>query len=101
MKKLLVLMMIVVLSACSGEKETVVKSGLNEEYVEDKQDYKYKVSDLKTDKVEVVYVTSDAYGEIKNIEVETTLNEYSAILAPRCPVESTTLSTIQHHTFFI
>ena len=73
MKKLLVLMMIVVLSACSGEKETVVKSGLNEEYVEDKQDYKYKVSDLKTDKVEVVYVTSDAYGEIKNIEVETTL----------------------------
>ena len=73
MKKLLVLMMIVVLSACSGEKETVVKSGLNEEYVEDKQDYKYKASDLKTDKVEVVYVTSDAYGEIKNIEVETTL----------------------------
>ena len=73
MKKLFVLMMIVVLSACSGEKETVVKSGLNEEYVEDKQDYKYKVSDLKTDKVEVVYVTSDAYGEIKNIEVETTL----------------------------
>ena len=39
MKKLLVLMMIVVLSACSGEKEVVVKSGLNEEYVEDKQDY--------------------------------------------------------------
>ena len=73
MKKLLVLMMIVVLSACSGEKEVVVKSGLNEEYVEDKQDYKYKASDLKTDKVEVVYVTSDAYGEIKNIEVETTL----------------------------
>ena len=73
MKKLLVLMMIVVLSACSGEKETVVKSGLNEEYVEDKQDYKYKASDLKTDKVEVVYVTSDAYGKIKNIEVETTL----------------------------
>ena len=73
MKKLLVLMMIVVLSACSGEKDAVVKSGLNEEYVEDKQDYKYKVSDLKTDKVEVVYVTSDAYGEIKNIEVETTL----------------------------
>ena len=73
MKKLLVLMMIVVLSACSGEKDTVVKSGLNEEYVEDKQDYKYKASDLKTDKVEVVYVTSDAYGEIKNIEVETTL----------------------------
>ena len=73
MKKLLVLMMIVVLSACSGEKEAVVKSGLNEEYVEDKQDYKYKASDLKTDKVEVVYVTSDAYGEIKNIEVETTL----------------------------
>lgn len=66
-------MMIVVLSACSGEKEVVVKSGLNEEYVEDKQDYKYKASDLKTDKVEVVYVTSDAYGEIKNIEVETTL----------------------------
>lgn len=81
MKKLLVLMMIVVLSACSGEKEVVVKSGLNEEYVEDKQDYKYKASDLKTDKVEVVYVTSDAYGEIKNIEVETTLkvNEYSTI----------------------
>ncbi|MDY4791895.1 MAG: hypothetical protein SO237_04930, partial [Erysipelotrichaceae bacterium] len=51
MKKLLVLMMIVVLSACSGEKDTVVKSGLNEEYVEDKQDYKYKASDLKTDKV--------------------------------------------------
>lgn len=73
MKKLLVLMMIVVLSACSGEKDAVVKSGLNEEYVEDKQDYKYKASDLKTDKVEVVYVTSDAYGEIKNIEVETTL----------------------------
>ena len=73
MKKLLVLMMIVVLSACSGEKEVVVKSGLNEEYVEDKQDYKYKASDLKTDKVEVVYVTSDAYGEIKNIEVEATL----------------------------
>lgn len=73
MKKLLVLMMVVVLSACSGEKDTVVKSGLNEEYVEDKQDYKYKASDLKTDKVEVVYVTSDAYGEIKNIEVETTL----------------------------
>lgn len=73
MKKLLVLMMIIVLSACSGEKDAVVKSGLNEEYVEDKQDYKYKVSDLKTDKVEVVYVTSDAYGEIKNIEVETTL----------------------------
>ena len=73
MKKLLVLMMIVVLSACSGEKDAVVKSGLNEEYVEDKQDYKYKVSDLKTDKVEVVYVTSDAYGKIKNIEVETTL----------------------------
>lgn len=73
MKKLLVLMMIVVLSACSGEKEVAVKSGLNEEYVEDKQDYKYKASDLKTDKVEVVYVTSDAYGEIKNIEVETTL----------------------------
>ena len=73
MKKLLVLMMIVVLSACSGEKEVVVESGLNEEYVEDKQDYKYKASDLKTDKVEVVYVTSDAYGEIKNIEVETTL----------------------------
>ena len=73
MKKLLVLMMIVVLSACSGEKEVVVKSGLNEEYVEDKQDYKYKASDLKTDKVEVVYVTSNAYGEIKNIEVETTL----------------------------
>lgn len=47
MKKLLVLMMIVVLSACSGEKDTVVKSGLNEEYVEDKQDYKYKASDLK------------------------------------------------------
>lgn len=66
-------MMIVVLSACSGEKDAVVKSGLNEEYVEDKQDYKYKASDLKTDKVEVVYVTSDAYGEIKNIEVETTL----------------------------
>lgn len=73
MKKLLVLMMIVVLSACSGEKEVVVKSGLNEEYVEDKQDYKYKASDLKTDKVEVVYVASDAYGKIKNIEVETTL----------------------------
>ena len=73
MKKLLVLMMIVVLSACNGEKEVVVESGLNEEYVEDKQDYKYKASDLKTDKVEVVYVTSDAYGEIKNIEVETTL----------------------------
>lgn len=73
MKKLLVLMMIVVLSACSGEKDAVVKSGLNEEYVEDKQDYKYKASDLKTDKVEVVYVTSDAYGEVKNIEVETTL----------------------------
>ena len=73
MKKLLVLMMIVVLSACSGENDAVVKSGLNEEYVEDKQDYKYKASDLKTDKVEVVYVTSDAYGEIKNIEVETTL----------------------------
>ena len=73
MKKLLVLMMVVVLSACSGEKDAVVKSGLNEEYVEDKQDYKYKASDLKTDKVEVVYVTSDAYGEIKNIEVETTL----------------------------
>lgn len=73
MKKLLVLMMIVVLSACSGEKEVVVKSGLNEEYVEEKEDYKYKASDLKTDKVEVVYVTSDAYGEIKNIEVETTL----------------------------
>ena len=73
MKKLLVLMMIAVLSACSGEKEVVVKSGLNEEYVEDKQDYKYKASDLKTDKVEVVYVTSDAYGEIKNIEVEATL----------------------------
>ncbi len=73
MKKLLVLMMIVVLSACSGEKDTVVKSGLNEEYVEDKQDYKYKASDLKTDKVEVVYVTSDSYGEVKNIEVETTL----------------------------
>ena len=73
MKKLLVLMMIVVLSACSGEKDAVVKSGLNEEYVEDKQDYKYKASDLKTDKVEVVYVTSDAYGKIKNIEVETTL----------------------------
>lgn len=73
MKKLLVLLMIVVLSACSGEKEVVVKSGLNEEYVEDKQDYKYKASNLKTDKVEVVYVTSDAYGEIKNIEVETTL----------------------------
>lgn len=73
MKKLLVLMMIAVLSACSGEKEVVVRSGLNEEYVEDKQDYKYKASDLKTDKVEVVYVTSDAYGEIKNIEVETTL----------------------------
>ena len=34
MKKLLVLMMIVVLSACSGEKDAVVKSGLNEEYVE-------------------------------------------------------------------
>ena len=73
MKKLLVLLMIVVLSACSGEKEVVVKSDLNEEYVEDKQDYKYKASNLKTDKVEVVYVTSDAYGEIKNIEVETTL----------------------------
>ena len=73
MKKLLVLMMIVVLSACSGENDAVVKSGLNEEYVEDKQDYKYKASDLKTDKVEVVYVTSDAYGEIKNIEVEATL----------------------------
>lgn len=73
MKKLLVLMMIVVLSACSGEKETVVKSGLNEEYVEDKQDYKYKASDLKTDKVEVVYVTSDAYGGVEKIEVETTL----------------------------
>ncbi|MDY3793579.1 MAG: hypothetical protein SO189_01350 [Erysipelotrichaceae bacterium] len=73
MKKLLVLMMVVVLSACSGEKDAVVKSGLNEEYVEDKQDYKYKASDLKTDKVEVVYVTSDSYGEVKNIEVETTL----------------------------
>lgn len=73
MKKLLVLMMIVVLSACSGEKDAVVKSGLNEEYVEDKQDYKYKASDLETDKVEVVYVSGDAYGEIKNIEVETTL----------------------------
>ena len=73
MKKLLVLMMVVVLSACSGEKNAVVKSGLNEEYVEDKQDYKYKASDLKTDKVEVVYVTSDSYGEVKNIEVETTL----------------------------
>lgn len=73
MKKLLVLMMIVVLSACSGEKDAVVKSGLNEEYVEDKQDYKYKASDLKTDKVEVVYVTSDAYGGVEKIEVETTL----------------------------
>lgn len=73
MKKLLVLMMIVVLSACSGEKEVVVENGLNEEYVEEKEDYKYKVSDLETDKVEMVYVSGDAYGEIKNIEVETTL----------------------------
>lgn len=73
MKKLLVLMMIVVLSACSGEKDAVVKSGLNEEYVEDKQDYKYKASDLETDKLEIVYVTSDAYGGVENIEVETTL----------------------------
>ena len=73
MKKLLVLMMIVVLSACSGEKEVVVKNGLNEEYVEDKQDYKYKASDLKTDKVEMVYVSGDAYGGVEKIEVETTL----------------------------
>ena len=73
MKKLLVLMMIVVLSACSGEKETVVESGLNEEYVEEKEDYKYKASDLETDKVEMVYVSGDAYGNVEKIEVETTL----------------------------
>ena len=29
------------------------------------------------------------------------ISEYSTISAPRCPVESTTLSAIQHHTFFI
>ena len=66
-------MMIVVLSACSGEKETVVESGLNEEYVEEKEDYKYKASDLETDKVEMVYVSGDAYGNVEKIEVETTL----------------------------
>ena len=73
MKKLLVLMMIVVLSACSGEKEVVVESGLNEAYVEEKEDYKYKASDLETDKVEMVYVSGDAYGGVEKIEVETTL----------------------------
>ena len=66
-------MMVVALSACSGEKETVVESGLNEEYVEEKEDYEYKVSDLETDKVEVVYVSGDAYGGVEKIEVETTL----------------------------
>ena len=66
-------MMVVVLSACSGEKETVLESGLNEAYVEEKEDYKYKASDLKTDKVEMVYVSGDAYGGVEKIEVETTL----------------------------
>lgn len=73
MKKLLVLMMIVVLSACSGEKETIVEGGLNEAYIEEKEDYKYKVSDLDTDKLEIVYVSGDAYGGVEKIEVETTL----------------------------
>lgn len=66
-------MMVVALSACSGEKETVVESGLNEEYVEEKEDYEYKASDLETDKVEMVYVSGDAYGNVEKIEVETTL----------------------------
>ena len=52
MKKLLVIMMVVALSACSGEKETIVEGGLNEAYVEEKEDYKYKASDLETDKLE-------------------------------------------------
>ena len=73
MKKLLVLMMVVALSACSGEKETVVESGINEEYVEEKENYEYKASDLETDKVEMVYVSGDAYGGVEKIEVETTL----------------------------
>ena len=73
MKKLLVIMMVLVLSACSGEKDAVVKSGLNEKYSEEKQDYKYKASDLETDKVEMVYVSGDAYGGVEKIEVETTL----------------------------
>lgn len=73
MKKLLVLMMVVALSACSGEKETVVESGINEEYVEEKENYEYKASNLETDKVEVVYVSGDAYGGVEKIEVETTL----------------------------
>ena len=66
-------MMVLVLSACSGEKDAVVKSGLNEKYSEEKQDYKYKASDLETDKVEMVYVSGDAYGGVEKIEVETTL----------------------------
>ena len=38
MKKLLVIMMVVALSACSGEKETIVEGGLNEAYVEEKEE---------------------------------------------------------------
>ena len=97
-KAILLIMMIVVLSACSGEKDTVVKSGLNEEYVEDKQDYKYKASDLKTDKVEVVYVTSDAYGESRNIEVEPTLKAKEAgIIAGICLACSKTMGVYEEN----
>lgn len=76
MKKIFVIFLLAsfLLSACANknQEKSDTETGINESYVENNE-YKYKVSDLKTDKEERVYAKADANGNISNIEVETTL----------------------------
>ncbi len=62
------------LCACTETSdEPTITTSINEEYEEVEETYSYQKSDLENDKVETVYVNSNAYGEVEKIEVETTL----------------------------
>lgn len=62
------------LCACTETSdEPTITTSINEEYEEVEETYSYQKSDLDKDKVETVYVNSNAYGEVEKIEVETTL----------------------------
>ncbi len=68
-------LLLVSAAACKeGKQEETVITGINEKYtsVEDTS-YTYKKSDLETDKVESVYVSTDPSGNITKTEVEVTL----------------------------